>query len=497
MSKKWKLIVAIVLMLCVAGFIFAGKEKKADKKKEEKVLAPEPAEEEEKVSQGVVAGSAEVLPTEDELRAAMLPSLKKLGKGKTIRILFQGGGDSDTPVRLKEFIENEVDLKITVDIVPPQQMHERQVMSLMGGSYEYDLIETYPTYIGEYADAGFLENLDKWYEKYGDEIDVTDYIEKAQVGFNKYKGSWYAIPYDGDVLLLYYRQDLFDDPENKADFKAEYGYELYAPETWGQVRDIAEFFDNKFPDMRGMGMLGSKHWLTIDYWVTIYRNYLTAKEIPYENGLVNDFGVIELNKEAFFASNKMWMDLLKLAPDDILSWGYAESKEAINVGRIPMTMQWASAVFRDPRQSEYWDVINAVVMPGFKKADGSVEHVTSLAVGKAMTIPAAAKNGEVAFLYASYLSTTTVQIYATNSGSGVDPNRYSVWEDQRVRDVWGPLYKPTLESLDLGISDIKVPQASKLYEAILVPLHSTWAGDMTTEEAWEATLKEFKKIMSE
>ena len=497
MSKKWKLIVAIVLVLSVAGFIFAGKEKKADKKKEEKVLAPEPAEEEEKVSQGVVAGSAEVLPTEDELRAAMLPSLKKLGKGKTIRILFQGGGDSDTPVRLKEFIENEVGLKITVDIVPPQQMHERQVMSLMGGSYEYDLIETYPTYIGEYADAGFLENLDKWYEKYGDEIDVTDYIEKAQVGFNKYKGSWYAIPYDGDVLLLYYRQDLFDDPENKADFKAGYGYELDAPETWNQVKDFAEFFDNKFPDMRGMGMLGSKHWLTIDYWVTIYRNYLTAKEIPYENGLVNDFGVIELNKEAFFASNKMWMDLLKLAPDDILSWGYAESKEAINVGRIPMTMQWASAVFRDPRQSEYWDDINAVVMPGFKKADGSVEHVTSLAVGKAMTIPAAAKNGEVAFLYASYLSTTTVQIYATNSGSGVDPNRYSVWEDQRVRDVWGPLYKPTLESLDLGISDIKVPQASKLYEAILVPLHSTWAGDMTTEEAWEATLKEFKKIMSE
>ncbi len=66
-------------------------------------------------------------------------------------------------------------------------------------------------------------------------------------------------------------------------------------------------------------------------------------------------------------------------------------------------------------------------MPGFPKADGSVEQLTSLAVGKAMTVPAAAK----------------------------------------------------------------------LYEAILVPLHSTWSGDMTTEEAWEATLKEYKKIMSE
>ncbi len=494
MQKKWTVIVAIVCVLSVAGFFFG-----SGKEKEEKVLAPEvPEEEAEKIPPGVkYAGSPEVLPTEDELREAMLPSLKKLGKGKTIRILFQAGGDSDTPVRLKDFIEDEVGMKITVDIVPPQNMHERQVMSLMSGSYEYDLIETYPTFIGEYAEAGFIENLDKWYAKYGDEIDMSDYVEASQVGFDKYKGSWYAIPYDGDVLLLYYRRDLFADAGNKADFKAQYGYELGAPETWYQVRDIAEFFDNKYPDMKGMGFLGSKHWLSVDYWVTIYRNYLTSKEIPYENGLVNDYGEIELNKEAFVAANEMWMELLKLAPPDILSWGYAESKEAINVGRIPMTMQWASAVFRDPRQTDYWDDTTATIMPGFPKADGSVEHVTSLAVGKAMTIPTAAKNGEVAFLYACYLSTTTGQIYATNSGSGVDPNRHSVWNDQRVRDVWGPLIEPTLESLAIGIGDIKVPQAAKLYEAILIPLHSTWSGDMTTEDAWEATLKEYKKIMSE
>ena len=132
MRKKWKLIVAIFCVLCVAGFLLGSKDK------EEKSLAPEEAEE---VAEGA-AGSAEVLPDEDELRAAMLPSLKKLGKGKTIRILFQAGGDSDTPVRLKEFIEDEVGMKITVDIVPPQQMHERQVMSMMSGTYEYDMIET-------------------------------------------------------------------------------------------------------------------------------------------------------------------------------------------------------------------------------------------------------------------------------------------------------------------------------------------------------------------
>ncbi len=493
--KKSKLIIICLVVFFSLSIMVASKGKE-EKVKESPKEAVKEKEKSEIPSTAKVAGSPEVMPTEAELRTAILPSLKKLGNGKTIRILFQAGGDSDTPSHLQDFIQKEVGMKITADIVPPQQMHEKEVMALMTGDYEYDLIETYPTYIGEYAEANFIENLDKWYDKYGDEINTTDYVKAAQVGADTYKGSWYAIPYDGDVLLFYYRRDLFNDSENKSDFKAKYGYNLDAPETWEQVRDIAEFFDNKYPDMKGIGFLGGKDWLSIDYWVTIYRNWLTSRGIHYENGLVNDYGKIELNKDAFFAANEMWLELLKFAPDDILSWGYSECKEAISTGRIPMTMQWASAVFRDPRQTKFWNDITATVMPGFKKTDGSVEHVTSLAVGKAMVVPKTAKYGELAFLYASYLSTTTLQIYETNSGTGVDPNRYSVWKDQRVRDVWGPLYEPTLRSLDVGIGDIKVPQASKLYEAILTPLHSSWSGTMSTEKAWKATLEEYQKIMT-
>ena len=39
-----------------------------------------------------------------------------------------------------------------------------------------------------------------------------------------------------------YRNDWFEDPKEKTAFKAKYGYELDVPETWAQLRDIAEFF---------------------------------------------------------------------------------------------------------------------------------------------------------------------------------------------------------------------------------------------------------------
>ena len=101
----------------------------------------------------------------------------------------------------------------------------------------------------------------------------------------------------------------------------------------------------------------------------------------------------------------------------------------------------------------------------------------------------------MAFLYAQFLASTTMQIYATNSGSGVDPNRYSVWKDQRVKDVWGPLVEPTMKSLDIGIGDIKVPQASQIYETLLNELHASWSGSQSSAKAYDRVIKQWGKIL--
>ena len=44
-----------------------------------------------------------------------------------------------------------------------------------------------------------------------------------------YDGKTYALVVDGDVHLLYYRKDIFEDPENMEAFKAEYGYDMPVP----------------------------------------------------------------------------------------------------------------------------------------------------------------------------------------------------------------------------------------------------------------------------
>ena len=58
----------------------------------------------------------------------------------------------------------------------------------------------------------------------------------------KRNGKIYALMYDGDMLQVTYRKDLFDDPTEQKNFKAKYGWDLAPPKTWDQYMQISEFF---------------------------------------------------------------------------------------------------------------------------------------------------------------------------------------------------------------------------------------------------------------
>ena len=159
-------------------------------------------------------------------------------------------------------------------------------------------------------------------------------------------------------------------------------------------------------------------------------------------------------------------------------------------------MQWATAVFRDPRQASYWDKLGFAQMPGVLQEDGSIKRKPALAVGKALAVPADAVNKE-AFLLGQFFASAPMQIYETNTGSGVDPNRTSVFEDQRVIDVWDGIIPAFIADLDMGVSDIKVPGAASYYEALVGELHSSWAGEQTSAEAYDKVIKAWDTIKSE
>src|SRR3546814_8925694 len=91
-------------------------------------------------------------------------------------------------------------------------------------------------------------NLTDWMADEGKDVtsptlDVDDFIGKSFT--TGPDGKLYQLPDQQFANLYWFRYDWFTDPEIKADFKAEYGYDLGVPVNWSAYEDIAAFFTGR------------------------------------------------------------------------------------------------------------------------------------------------------------------------------------------------------------------------------------------------------------
>src|SRR4029077_17307789 len=106
----------------------------------------------------------------------------------------------------------------------------------------YDMVVGDSQWLGAGSTQGHYADLTDFFNKH--HLD-TLLLPATAFGYAEYPiGSqkYWAIPLEGDANGWAYRKDWFEDPKEKEAFKAKYGYELKVPETWAQLRDIAEFF---------------------------------------------------------------------------------------------------------------------------------------------------------------------------------------------------------------------------------------------------------------
>lgn len=120
-------------------------------------------------------------------------------------------------------------------------------------SQRYDMVIGDSQWLGYGAEGGHYVNLTHWMAQ----KQISErFISTAMRGYAEYpKGSnrYWAIPVEGDAMGFAYRKDLFEDSEERANFLQRYGYSLEPPQSWYQLRDIAEFFHR--PEQKLWGLM--------------------------------------------------------------------------------------------------------------------------------------------------------------------------------------------------------------------------------------------------
>ena len=149
-------------------------------------------------------------------------------------------------VELSKDFEKESGHRMSFEFVPWPNFADRMLNELNSGGGLCDLMIGDSQWIGGAAENGQYIKLNDFFAKEG--ISMDDFIPATVTGYSEWpKGTpnYWALPAFGDVVGWTYRKDWFERPELQKAYKDKYGRDLAVPKNLAELKDIAQFFQNR------------------------------------------------------------------------------------------------------------------------------------------------------------------------------------------------------------------------------------------------------------
>ncbi len=431
---------------------------------------------------------------------------KKLFNNVTITA-FCDAGHNALPFQWYQKDFEKVGIHVKLATAPFANVYEKLKSEFIAQTGAYDLIVFFPMYLGEFAGMGYIKPLDQYAKIWNP--NMKDVAKGFRLLYDYYGGHLYTLPYDGDVLSLYYRKDLFNNPEEKAAFKKKYGKELKPPQTWDDVELLAKFFTRKKgqklagkvlkSDFYGYAFLAQRGSFAYAWWLA---------EFASKGGVYFDENMRPMiNTEAGVESLKRVIRLMKYSPPDVLSYGYPELLHALIGGRIAMCLQWPCNWKKgnDPTQSKVVGKLGIMHVPGVIR-NGKLVYRAPMPCGRVLAVSSYSRHPKAAYWVARYLSVVKGLADVSTPKTGLDPYAYSQFNDPKAFAEFAPVkeakeYLAALkQNLDHGFPDLNIPGSAEYIDTLEVYLGKAYDGKMQPKEAldaaarkWEATTKRLGK----
>ncbi|MCX6089700.1 MAG: extracellular solute-binding protein [Candidatus Atribacteria bacterium] len=412
--------------------------------------------------------------------------------------------------------------KVDIVVVPYASLYDKMMTDFITDTGAYDLICWPSSWSGDIMGGGWVLSLKPFMDDYG--YPNWDDVVPAQKNNLMWAGVVYALPYDGDCHLIYYRKDALENKEYQAKFKAKYGYDYnLPPKTWEEVIDVAEFFNNWDWNNDGKNEYGidfiaqrktQAQWTLLD----IVMQYAAQPGVaPYFNPdtmepLVNNPGWVE----AVTVITK----LAKLAPPGILGYGYSENRQAFVSGNAAMSIDWGDIGVMEQSEKEYGSKVKGKLgygpLPGAKKTFNFKDNkwiegynqVNFLDFGGWIySISKFSKNPEMAYKFGTFMTTpehSLLDVDGAHGYTGANPWRFSQykeiakwvtdggWGEESAKGYLGAIEK--IMSDAKAMSDLRIPGGAEYYDYMDLHLADALAGKATPQDVCDAVYKEWQKI---
>ncbi|WP_285294623.1 ABC transporter substrate-binding protein [Aureimonas altamirensis] len=437
--------------------------------------------------------------------------------------------DYESKVLAKAF-SDITGIKLTHDIIGEGDVIEKLQTQMQSGENIYDAYVNDSDLIGTHWRYNQVRNLTDWMAGEGADVtnpglDLADFIGTSFT--TTPDGKLYQLPDQQFANLYWFRYDWFNDEKNKADFKAEYGYDLGVPVNWSAYEDIAKFFTGREIDGKkvyGHMDYGKKDpslgWRFTDAWLSMAGN--GDKGLP--NGVpVDEWGIRvndksqpvgscvarggDTNGPAAVYSIEKYLEWLKAyAPPSAQGMTFSESGPVPAQGEIAQQIFWYTAFTADAVKKGL-PVVNEDGTPKWRMAPSphGVYWVEGMKLGYqdvgswTLMQSTPTERAKAAWLYAQFVSSKTVDV--KKSHMGLTFVRESTIRDksftERSKDLGGlvEFYRSPARK-QWSPTGTNVPDYPKLAQLWWQAIGDAAAGNMTPQEAMDSLCEEQERVMA-
>ena len=398
-------------------------------------------------------------------------------KGQTITIVWEAGLQSLDPLNFSGPKWKEltgIDVKVVE--VSTAEMFTKIMQDYRSGAGGYDALNVIPAWMPDLAQAGALEVLDPYVDKYGYRDELMKIAPTYRDNQMKVGDKIYGFPDDGDVFVMYYRKDIFGDPKVQADFKAKTGKDLAVPTTWKAFDETGAALSEILKPNFG-GAFFRQPPYTMFMFQERFRNeggkFFDADSMKAT--INSDVGVKVLTEMR--AENK-WM------PPGVEQWGFVENLAAFMQGQTAMTIswppygRWAAGYGMDQKALDWVPKSTIGGKVGYAMPPGGHPE---LAAGFALSVASTSKNKDAAYLFIQWLNSEEISTQRVKLPTALrDPFRTSHFTDPGYLALW-PDAKDYLAALkagsENGLLDLSLIQTDKYEEALRQAISKLWAGE--------------------
>ena len=395
-------------------------------------------------------------------------------------------------VELSKDFEKESGHKMSFEFVPWPNFADRMLNELNSGGGLCDLIIGDSQWIGGAAENGQYIKLNDFFAKEG--ISMDDFIPATVTGYSEWpKGTpnYWALPAFGDVVGWTYRKDWFERPELQKEYKGKYGRDLAVPKSLDELKDIAQFFQNRKND--GKTVYGAAIYtergsegITMGVTNALY-NYgfeYSNPAKPYDlKGFVN-------SKEAA-AGLEFYKELYDTAtPPGSSNWYMGENIDAYKSGQVALQMNFAfiwPGVEADPN-------VGGGKSGYFPNPPGPAGHFAQLG-GQGISVVASSDKQAAALEYIKWFAQKEVQDKWWRAG-GYSALKAVVEDPGFVSSQ--PYAKTFLDSMAIvkdfwaepAYADLLLPMQERIHDYVI-------AGKGTAQEALDGLVDDWTEVLKD